>query len=257
MAAPTSLGAAGAARARTTIRARSARNRSCERSNAAPSASQAVRATASSGAPRRRPEQPRLGGARGDDLDALLGLARHEAVAGLEQLVQRAAQRAVEQVREALGREQRALERDRIAVGEPDADDLQHEVLLRQPERRGGVGVRLDGRRRQHPGVGLEALAAQVRGQPGEAREVALDLALGDEDAAAAAAGAPDEAAALEVGERGPDRRAGDTQALGQLALRAQPLARPRPAGVEPGEQAVARRERRRPERDGGALHAR
>ena len=78
-----------------------------------------------------QPQQPRLGGARGDDLDALLRLARHQAVVRLEQLVQRAAERAVEQVGEALGREQRPLQRDRLAVGEPHADDLEHEGRAR------------------------------------------------------------------------------------------------------------------------------
>jgi hypothetical protein len=67
-----------------------------------------------------------------------------------------------------------------------------------QPERGGGLGIRLDGRRRQDAGVGLEALAAQVGGQPGEAGEVALDLALRDEDPAAAPAAAPDDARIVE-----------------------------------------------------------
>src|SRR5918992_913429 len=112
--APTS----GAERARTTIRARSARNRSCERSNGRPSASHAVRAA----------EQARLGAAGGDDLDALLRLSRLERVLGLEELVQRARERAVEQAGEPVGGEGRPLERDRVAVGEADAHDLEHDI---------------------------------------------------------------------------------------------------------------------------------
>ena len=165
----TGLEAAGAERARTTMRARSARNRSCERSKARPSASHAVRATASSGAPRLELQQPRLGCARGDDLDPLLRLPRLEAVVRLEQLVERAAERAVEQAGEAIGREQRALERDRVAVGEPHAHDLQDKSARGHLQRGGGLGVRLDRRGGEHARVGLEALAAQVGGQPGEA----------------------------------------------------------------------------------------
>src|SRR5438477_5404 len=81
-----------------------------------------------------------------------------------------------------------------------------------------------DRREREHARVGLEALPAQVGGKRGEAREVALDLALGDEDASGAPARAAHVSGALEVGERGADRRARDAEPLRQLALGAEPL---------------------------------
>ena len=126
-AAPTTVGAAGVDRARTTIRARSAAEqvvRALER------AAVGIPRGARDGEQRRAPAQPeqaRLGGAGGDDLDPLLRLAGHQAVVRLEQLVQRPGERAVEQVGEPLGREAGALERDRLAVGEAYAHDLEHE----------------------------------------------------------------------------------------------------------------------------------
>ena len=118
-----------------------------------------------------------------------------------EQLVQRSAERAVEQVREAAGRE-RARSSE---IGSPSARRTRtiSSTSSSPPRRERGrhLGVGPDHRGRDHARVGLEALAAQVGGQAGQAGQIALDLALGDEDAAGASADAPDGSAPGELGE--------------------------------------------------------
>src|SRR5438477_168013 len=69
--------------------------------------------------------------------------------------------------------------------------------------------------------------APQVGRKAGDGRQVALDLALSDEDPAPPAARPPDDTAALEVAQRGPDRRARHAQALRELPLRTDTSARP------------------------------
>jgi hypothetical protein len=170
----------------------------------------------------RHSEQPCLARAGRHDLDPLFRLARLQPVLGLQELVQRARQGPVEQTGEALGGKARPLERDRLAIGQPHAHHLEHEV---DAQRRRGVAVRLQRRRREHASVGLEALTAQVVRQAREAREVALDLALGHEDPARPPPRATHDAVALEVGQRGTDRRPRDAVPLREIALGPEPLA--------------------------------
>ena len=197
-------------------------------------------------------EHARLGGGRTDDLDPLLGLVRVQAVAGLEQLVQRPGQRAVEQAGEAVGREAGALERDRLLVGQAYPHHLEHQRPLGHVQRSGGLGVRADGGGREHARARLEALPAQVRRQPRQARQVALDPPLRDEDAARPAAHAVHGAGRLERVERRAQRRAAHAEPGRQLALGAQALARPGCAGRDLGRKPVAQRRRRRAERREG-----
>src|SRR3954447_20190447 len=99
-------------RTRTTIRTRSARKRSFERSNGRPSSDQAVRAIDTSGEPART-SRTRASAAvapappprRPAPPPPLRGPARPRAVARLEQLVQRPGERAVERAGEAVGGE--------------------------------------------------------------------------------------------------------------------------------------------------------
>ena len=58
------------------------------------------------------------------------------------QFVDRPAERALGQTRHQLGREDRVLERDRHAVGEPDAHQVDDELVLGDAQGRGRLGRR-------------------------------------------------------------------------------------------------------------------
>ena len=91
-------------------------------------------------------------------------------------------------------------------------------------------------------------MAAQVGGQAGKAREIALDLAFRDEDPARPAAGTPDLAGALELGEGGAYGRARDLEPFGDFALGPEALPGRELTGGDLAPQAIADRDRRRPQ---------
>ncbi len=235
----TALPSAAGSRVRTrvTMRTRSARKRSCERSNGRPSASTTRCARSRRAARRRAPRapapRPRVAPTTSMRSSASPGAGRSRTRAA-----RRASrrERAVEQAGEAVGREARALERDRLAVGEADAHDLEHERAAGQVERGGRLGVGPDRRGREHARADLEALPAQVR-RAGWSRRVRSRSTLrsATNDAARAPAHAPHGARRLERVERRAQRRAADPVALGQVALGAQALARRRRAGRDLG----------------------
>ena len=52
----------------------------------------------------------------------------------------------IQEAGEPLSRERRALQRDRLQIGEPHADDLVHQRVRAEPERGGGLVRRADRR---------------------------------------------------------------------------------------------------------------
>ena len=88
-------------------------------------------------------------------------------------------------------------------------------------------------RRGQHPGPGHHALAAQQRGHADDAGQVALDLALGHERAAAAARHPADHAAFLQHRERLAQRGPADPELGRERPLGAEPLPRAQPAAAD------------------------
>ncbi len=116
--------------------------------------------------------------------------------------------------------------RERLAVGEADALDLDDALAPLDPE------CRRDRRRgRPPPGVeharaGVDALAAQLLGETRERAEVALELRARDERAAAAPLRAHEQSLALEGAERLTHRHPADAELRGELALGRQPVAR-------------------------------
>jgi hypothetical protein len=68
--------------------------------------------------------------------------------------------------REAVGGQHGVLDGDGAAVGEPDADQVDHQVARVQPERLRRRLVRCRQPGAHHPGAGHHALAAQQRGHP-------------------------------------------------------------------------------------------
>ncbi len=145
----------------------------------------------------------------------------------LDQLVDRTAQRQLEQAGEALGRELGTFERERAAVREPDPDQVHDQVAGPGPQRLGGDVVGRGQPGGQHPRPGHHALAAQQRGHPDDAGQVPLDLALGHERAAAPARHPADQAAFLQDGERLAERGPADPELGGEGPLGAEALAGP------------------------------
>jgi len=84
----------------------------------------------------------------------------------VKKLVNRPAQRHLQQAAEPVGRKHGVLDRDRAAVGQPDPEQVDDQVAAAQAEGAGGglVGGGQPGA--QHPGAGHHALAAQQRGDP-------------------------------------------------------------------------------------------
>lgn len=116
------------------------------------------------------------------------------------------------------------LERHRLAVGEPDAQEIVDGIAPLDPERgRGGSVSRAD-RRRDDTGSRRIALAAQILGQTGDGRKVTLDLRLVGEDSAASPRDASDRARPLERVEREAERRPRDPEPICQRALGPQSL---------------------------------
>ena len=228
--------------------------RSCDSSNGRPSASTVLRAIETIGGGPSHAEHARGRRARADDLDPLLGLARQDAVDGLEQRVERAAERVVEQPGEAGGGSARARRRSARRRRAGCARSR------RRPRRPGSRARRPSPRRpppvggREHARAALEALPPQVRGQSREAREVALDLALRDERAARAPGDAPHRARRLERIERCTQRRAADAVALGHVPLGSEALAREQRPARDLVEDAATDVVGGRPER-GHGLH--
>ena len=97
---------------------------------------------------------------------------------------------------------------------------------------RGDV-VRLGQPGGQHPGPGDHALAAQQRGHADDAGQVALDLALGHERAAAAARHPADHAAFLQHRERLAQRGPADPELCRERPLGAEPLPRAQPPAAD------------------------
>ena len=127
----------------------------------------------------------------------------------------------------ARGGERRALQRDRLAVGQPHPHDLVHEVLGAESERRRGRRRRPRASRSRSPGHRTESPGGAGRtGSP--ARLVRSRSTLRSATKIPPARPRARRIAPLrcEVGERGAHRRARDAQALGELALGAR-AARP------------------------------
>ena len=162
-----------------------------------------------------------------DHLDPLDRVVRPGAEVLLDQLVDRPAQRQLEQAGEALGREFGPFQRDWAAVREPDPDQVHDQVAGPDAQRLGGGVVGRGQPGGQHPRPGHHALAAQQRGYPDDAGQVPLDLALGHEGPAAPAGHPADQAAFLQDGERLAERGPADPELGGQGALGAEPLAGP------------------------------
>nr|WP_214316959.1 glycoside hydrolase family 125 protein [Nonomuraea sediminis] len=181
-------------------------------------------------------------GAAGHRLDALDGLRGTRAVPRVEQLVERAAERQVEQAGEERRGQARPLERQRRAVREPDADDLGDQVARLEPERGGGDLGRGHQRGADHPRPGGETLLAQQRGHADHGGQVALDHRVADERAAASALHPPHRPGLLQQRERLSESGTADAQAQGQLPFPADPVTRLQGPGGDHGQQVAAGR---------------
>src|SRR5262245_37970088 len=103
-------------------------------------------------------------------------MGRRLAVLLRQYLVQRPRQVEVEQTRKTGERKARGLERERLQVGQPHADDLADRVARLEPKGlRDNVARRYLGRR-QDTRAGGDVLPSQLLGETGERGDVALDL---------------------------------------------------------------------------------
>ena len=125
------------------------------------------------------------------------------------------------------------LEGERAAVREPDPDQGDDQLAGPGAQRLRGDVVRLGQPRGQHPGPGHHALAAQQRGHADDAGQVAFDLALGHERAAAAARHPADHAAFLQHRQRLAQRGPADPDLGRERALGTQPLPGTQPAAAD------------------------
>ena len=175
-------------RVRTVSLVRSARNRSCEVSNGHAVLVDRDPVIDSSGAPSVDAEDlPLVRGRRTPPRCFSSASAGRTPYCLLEQLVQRAAQRLLQQAGEPLGREPRVLQRDRRAVGEPDPHDVEHErapARAAAPERSPRPPRPLPALTTLRPG--RQALLAQQRRHAHDPGQVPVDLLRRHERAAAA-----------------------------------------------------------------------
>jgi hypothetical protein len=158
-------------------------------------------------------------------LEALPGPVRPLAVLHLEQFIQRAIERALQQPGEVRRRELGVLDGDRLAVGEPQSPHLDDQVIGRQPEcRRGGrAGGPL--RRTEHPGSGNHPAAAQLLGEAGQGGEILLQPGGGDEGPAAAPDRLGHQAAPGQFAKRMPERHPADAEPCREILFGRQPVA--------------------------------
>ena len=170
----------------------------------------AVRSTSITGAPRSIPS------ASASSLRASAGSSRSTArtgtsvVATPHQLVERAVELLLEQAGKGVGGVRAALERDGLAVCEPDAfdrDDAPPEQRL--------VRCRVALGCVEEHGARRDAEAAELVGQPRRAGE--LELRHCNERPAVAALAALEPASLLECAERLPQGHAAHAEALGEL----------------------------------------
>ncbi len=148
--------------------------------------------------------------------------------------------RQLQQAREAQRGKAGVLQRERLAVGEADADDLGDQVAGVDGQRGGRRLVGGDDARADHPRPGGEALLAQQRGHADDAGQVAFDLGPADERAAPASRHPAHGAEPLQGAERLAQRRPADAEARGELALGAEALAGLQFAGRDQGEELPA-----------------
>ena len=209
-----------------TIRIRSPRKTSCERSTGRPR--RGVRGALDEHHRRAGLDAERLGlvGTGERRLEPLEGAHGNLVVAAADQLVERAVERLVEQAGKRVGGVRAALERDGRAVREAHALDREH---ARPEQRLVGLGVALACA--QHPRAGGDAEAAELVGEGGGAGE--LEPRVGDERAAVAALAPAQAPSLLERSERLAQRHAADAEPLGELSLGGQAVARRERAPVE------------------------
>ena len=161
-----------------------------------------------------------------------MALRTRHLVGPLEQLVQRTVQREMEEPGESLRREQRALQRERRAVGEAEPNDLEHALprvqsRARSPSVASTSPPAFDSTRapawwpcRRNCSVS-PATAVRLRSIFGSATNVPP----------VASDRAPNEAPPLQHLEGLPERHAADPDLFGQLSLGRQPVAGPEVAG--------------------------
>ncbi len=210
----------------TVIIVRSARKRSCEDSKGTPGPV--------AGDPGDREERGTgldgqdgglVGGGRGD-LDVLLGLTRVRVVVLGEEVVERTAERPLQEPRKAGRRELRVLQGDRDAVGQPDPHHVEDVGIGGQAQRRPCPVVSGHDAGAHDAGTGGHPLSPQQRGHAHHPRQVALDLAAAHEGAATSARHAAYRPRRLQGGEGLPDRRPAHAQLDREVALSAEARAR-------------------------------
>ena len=164
-------------------------------------------------------EQPGLGRGRVPRRDALVGRRGPDA-RGAQQLVQTVLGQHRRAEADEPGRQEVAHQCDRLAVGEPDPFETEHQRLLRDvqcaSDCRGGVPDLVP----EHPGRWPPAFGRQVVVQAGQL-QIPGDGPLGDQRPRAAPA--YHQALADEIAERGTRRRPGYPEPLGQVYLVLQP----------------------------------
>ena len=188
--------------------------------------SKATRSTSSSGAPRATPRSWAAW------LSARTGSKRLDSPAGTgvvtrrQELVERAFEGLFEHAGEPLRREARRLQDDRPLVREPQPADLEDRRTRFDLESTGHLGRRWELFGVQQHCARRQAESARLLGEPAEVGQIALDGRLGHERTAAAADGAADEPAALQIRQRLAQGEPVDAEPGGELTLGRKTVAR-------------------------------
>jgi hypothetical protein len=195
---------------------------------------------------------------QGDRLQRFASAGHARVVALVQELVQGAVlEVARKEAREARLGQEHLLQEERLAVGHPEALEVDHGGSDRDVERLGDGGVGGDGPGGHDARGGVVAELLHLFGERHGAVEVEVDRRTGDERAASA--GALEAPLAGQVAQRPAHGDQAAAVSLRQLALRRQPVARAPLAGVDRGAQVkidlVVERDRSRQEPE--ACHAR
>ena len=157
-----------------------------------------------------------------DHFDVFDRLERLDAEMDVEELVEGAAQRELQQAGEPVCRQAGAFQGDRTAVGQPDPDHVQDVCCLRQVQSGAGCLVGPDQGRADHPGAGRDALLTQQGRDADDAGQVPVDFGMRDERAAAPTRDPAYDARSFHGRQRLADRGAAHAERAGQLAFTAE-----------------------------------